>query len=365
MELSTIALHLIAAKYFQIAAMVMFAYDYMLTLGEEVELIWMRPLSFATMLFFLIRYVSLMQSIVLAVSLNDPDWKGKVGETRIFFELTTDIFLVVCTRYAVSEAIFSVSLIALGQLIMILRVVAIYRGSKKILVFLLFLWTSQLILSVMGLRTGFTLPLPRGFVGCSFTGTDAMFSSMWIAPAITDSFVFLLTVYRTKQNIGHLLASVRRGSGSFTDRAISILLRDGALYYFVIFLANVMNALFFFLADPGIKPIAAPFNQLLLCTVVSRLVLNLRSLSRSNQDRTTIMSTIQFSDQCYPPNQLGTPKQLDSLWNRTLNDFTEDGSSSFTLGIGNAAFDEAALQSPVEVMHGDNDNNASQSHHKV
>ncbi|XP_006460494.1 hypothetical protein AGABI2DRAFT_135682 [Agaricus bisporus var. bisporus H97] len=77
MELSTIALHLIAAKYFQIAAMVMFAYDYMLTLGEEVELIWMRPMSFATMLFFLIRYVSLMQSIVLAVSLNDPDWKGK------------------------------------------------------------------------------------------------------------------------------------------------------------------------------------------------------------------------------------------------------------------------------------------------
>lgn len=39
---------------------------------------------------------------------------------------------------------------------------------------------------------------------------------------------------------------VRRGSGSFTDRAISILLRDGALYYFVIFLANLMNALFFF-----------------------------------------------------------------------------------------------------------------------
>ncbi|XP_006460493.1 hypothetical protein AGABI2DRAFT_192191, partial [Agaricus bisporus var. bisporus H97] len=268
-----------------------------------------------------------------------------------------------CTRYAISEAIFSVSLIALGQLIMILRVVAIYRGSKKILVFLLFLWTSQLILSVMGLRTGFALPLPRGFVGCSFTGTDAMFSSMWIAPAITDSFIFLLTVYRTKQNIGHLLASVRRGSGSFTDRAISILLLDGALYYFVIFLANLMNALFFFLADPGIKPIAAPFNQLLLCTVVSRLVLNLRSLSRSNQDRTTIMSTIQFSDQCYPPNQLGTPKQLDSLWNRTLNDFTEDGSSSFTLGIGNAAFDEAALQSPVEVMHGENDNN-DQSHHK-
>lgn len=76
------------------------------------------------------------------------------------------------------------------------------------------------------------------------------------------------------------------------------------------------------------------------------------------------MSTIQFSDQCYPPNQLGTPKQLDSLWNRTLNDFTEDGSSSFTLGIGNAAFDEAALQSPVEVMHGENDNN-DQSHHKV
>ncbi|EDR04978.1 uncharacterized protein LACBIDRAFT_303915 [Laccaria bicolor S238N-H82] len=48
---------------------------------------------------------------------------------------------------------------------MILRVYALYGRSRLILAFLLFLWVAQVTLSSIGMRTGFAVPLPPGFVG--------------------------------------------------------------------------------------------------------------------------------------------------------------------------------------------------------
>ncbi|KAF7761632.1 hypothetical protein Agabi119p4_9624 [Agaricus bisporus var. burnettii] len=70
-------LRLLAGKYLQIASFIMLAYDHMITFGQEVEVIWKRPMSFATILFFLNRYANLMQCIVLVVAFHEPDWRGE------------------------------------------------------------------------------------------------------------------------------------------------------------------------------------------------------------------------------------------------------------------------------------------------
>lgn len=48
--------------------MTLFA-DYVLTFGAEVEHVWKRRISAATILFFLIRYITLAERIVLTISL--------------------------------------------------------------------------------------------------------------------------------------------------------------------------------------------------------------------------------------------------------------------------------------------------------
>ena len=48
--------------------MTLFA-DYVLTFGMEVEHVWKRRISAATILFFLIRYITLAERIVLTISL--------------------------------------------------------------------------------------------------------------------------------------------------------------------------------------------------------------------------------------------------------------------------------------------------------
>ncbi|KAF7771795.1 hypothetical protein Agabi119p4_6106 [Agaricus bisporus var. burnettii] len=327
------ALHLLAGKYFQVAAAAMFAYDHLITVGQEVERVWMRPKSAVSLLFFFNRYATLMQFIIILHSMIPV---GEVSSMYLYTNGSTIASLENCFRcdkYVLFEGVSTVGVVAVGQLNMILRVVAIYRHSKRILAFLLLLWTGQIIISLVGLRTGFALPLRPGFIGCILTGSDSLSPSLWIAPLVTDSFIFLLTIYRTKENIGHLITSIMNGGAS--DRVVTILLRDGLMYYFLIFLANLMNCLIYFIAEPDLKTIGASFSQLLTCTMISRLVLNLRSLSDGNSGHTTDITAIQFNGQRDPLDQYGTTAstQPETQVNNPI-----------TLEIGHSAFDEAPLE---------------------
>ncbi|XP_006460600.1 hypothetical protein AGABI2DRAFT_117541 [Agaricus bisporus var. bisporus H97] len=316
------ALHLLAGKYFQIAAFVMLAYDHLITLEQEVERIWKRPKSAASLLFLLNRYATLIQFIIIVIV-------GEASRMYLYTNRSTIASLDSCIRcdsYVLFEGICTVALVAVGQ--------------------------GQIIISIVGLKDGFAVPLPPGLVGCILTGSNTLFPSVWIAPLVTDSFIFLLTIYRTKENIRTLFTSVSNGATSVTDRAVTILLRDGLMYYFLIFLANLMNCLIYFIAEPDIKPIGASFSQLLTCTVISRLVLNLRSLSHGNSGGTSKGNATPFHHQRIPSNP--TPKQLESIWTRTLNDFTEGNSLTSTLEVNYPSLDKAPLE--VEMTNRVNEN---------
>ncbi|RDB19733.1 hypothetical protein Hypma_013179 [Hypsizygus marmoreus] len=134
---------------------------------------------------------------------------------------------------------------------MILRVFALFGKSLLILTILLALWAVQIIISSVGVSTGF--------------------ASLWIAPLATNSVILFLTIYRTR----NFLAKTGH------TPTIDIFVRDGMIYFFVIFLANLLNTLIYFnlaqLAVEDLKSIGAPFSALITATMISRLMLNLRS----------------------------------------------------------------------------------------
>ncbi|KAJ3504173.1 hypothetical protein NLJ89_g8078 [Agrocybe chaxingu] len=114
----------------------------------------------------------------------------------------------------------SVVVTSLCGLLMILRVYALYRRSNTLLAFLLSIWIAQLVASAVGVSKAGALQLPPG-----------------------PGFV----------------------------------VRDGTLYFLVIFLVNLSNAFLFFFAPENLKPVTSPLSVMLTSTMVSRLVLNLRS----------------------------------------------------------------------------------------
>jgi len=251
-SLGQVALHLTAGKYFQVAAFVLLVYDHMLTFSEEVERIWKQKITGPSILFMLNRYVTPLQFIIIIHAFNDPIWTPSA-----------------CSRFVAFEGASTVALIAICELIMILRIYALYAKSTLILGSLMILWTLQLSISSIGMTVGFPVPLPPGFVGCIFTGRNKLFPTIWVTPLVTDSAIFLLTLWRTRDYVKR----------SREISAINIFLRDGLLYFLVIFMANLFNLLMFFLAADDLKAIGASFSQLITATMISRLVLNLRSSS--------------------------------------------------------------------------------------
>ncbi|KAF9457304.1 hypothetical protein BDZ94DRAFT_1326365, partial [Collybia nuda] len=208
--LENAARHLQAWKYFQIAACVVLVYDHILTFSEEVERVWKKKITGVSILFLINRYVTPLLFIVIIDAFDDPIWTRSV-----------------CNRFVSFEGFSTVALIAICEIIMILRTYALYGQSRFILIPLMALWILQLTSSSIAMHAGFPLSLPPGFVGCIFTGSSTLFPAVWVTPLITDSVIFPLTIWRTRNFI-------KEHKNTLT---IYIFSRDGAMYFFIIFLA--------------------------------------------------------------------------------------------------------------------------------
>ncbi|KAF4616036.1 hypothetical protein D9613_011372 [Agrocybe pediades] len=164
---------------------------------------------------------------------------------------------------------------------MILRIFALYNRKIWVISFLGVLWAGQIVLSSVGISSGYPAPLPPTFVGCILFGSSALFPSIWITPLITDTCIFVLTLWRTKTHFRYF---------NITP-TLRLFMRDGFLYFFTIFAVNLLNMLLYLLAPEDLKAVGASFSQMLTSTIVSRLILNLRGASYHSDRDTTFETT--------------------------------------------------------------------------
>ncbi|EIW55879.1 uncharacterized protein TRAVEDRAFT_22290 [Trametes versicolor FP-101664 SS1] len=226
--LATMAEHLLAAKMFSLASCVMLFYDIAITFGDEVEKIWKQRFTGATVLWFMNRYLSPLGYIVIIVSFHDPSWSKAT-----------------CQRYVLyPEALKIVTSTAIG-LIFILRLYSIYSKRNLILYVFGTLLVTELAVKIWAFTDGTMLVLPP------------------------DSVVFFATLYRTIQ-------LYRRTVIGEAQSLITIIMRDGIMYFAAIFVSNLVTVLIFIFATPDLKVINASFSTLITSLMVSRLMLNLR-----------------------------------------------------------------------------------------
>ncbi|PPR07619.1 hypothetical protein CVT24_004172 [Panaeolus cyanescens] len=248
----------------------MLVYDHLLTLQEEVERIWKQKTSGATILFLINRYGTLLSFIVVLDAFHDPSWPRAV-----------------CDRFVMFEGAQTIVFVGICELIMILRVYALYGRSAIVLVFLMALWCAQIVMSGIGIHTGWAVPSPPDLnTGCILDGDNTLFLSLWVAPLVTDTFIFALTLWRIRRYKRRVRSTP----------LVQIFLRDGIMYFFAIFSANFLNFMIYVLAPSDLKPVGASFSQLLTSVMISRLVLNLRAVSNSPS---TDHSTSQMSTGIY------------------------------------------------------------------
>ncbi|KAG2003022.1 60S ribosomal protein L20 [Coprinopsis cinerea AmutBmut pab1-1] len=293
------ASHLMAAKMYSLASCVMLFYDIAITIGQEVERIWAQPTySRITLLFALNRYLTPLGYIVIIVSFHQP-WSEEVCDRYILFP----------------EALKIVTATVIG-IIFVLRVHAIYNRGFKITLFASAALVTELAVKIWAFTDGTRLVLPEGLVGCILVGRNhKRFVFTWIAELAFDSIIFFLTLWRT-------LVLYRR-QGAQPMSLFALVVRDGVVYFAVIFIANVITVLMFLLAPPDLKAMNASFSTLITSLMVSRLILNLKGAALTRAPVQDSRGPIVV-DSCYLHSMNDEdPKSRQTLSHRGIHKFAQ------------------------------------------
>jgi len=272
--------------YCSLASYTWFLYDHMLTLGQEIELVWPTPWNLGKVLFFATAYLPLIDGAILTY----------------FHVVPPPISADTCaTLYKISGWMIMWGIV-IAELVLVFRTWAIWGRNSKLAVGLL------LLLCVLAIPTAFFAygglvhiefgPSPsQDLESCWMTkNPNKVLFIDYIMIVIFESIILGLTVYKGIPDF--------RNS---TSNLVVTLYRDGVLYYMYLIAFSLVNIIVLAVAPkPGpslifmqrYRDMAAPstgtdtyleFRQRRTRSEVSRAIIGVDAWFRDN--RTTTQST--------------------------------------------------------------------------
>jgi len=184
-----------------------------------------------------------------------------------------------CSHFYLFEPICTAILVSLCSLVHVIRISAIYPGNMAVKYGMSVLLGFQVI--AMAVTCGFYRPMPLIFPGPpSFSGQGCIagpkfndrqaVGTYWVIPTVLYTASFVLALARSRQSL-----SVKQIS------PWKLMLRDGLNLYGAIWIVNMTNMLFWFIATPNnetdtIKTIVTSMAAVLTTTMTMRIILSIR-----------------------------------------------------------------------------------------
>ncbi|KAI0371229.1 hypothetical protein BV20DRAFT_1017181 [Pilatotrama ljubarskyi] len=247
-------------NYLHLAGVVILYYDFFLTFGEEYHRVWKNPRTISSILFYLNRYLPILGDIAV-----------NTGNFYIFSSEQVSLVPCSCRHYAFFRQLLLVINQVVVCFILFLRTYALYGRDKRILVLVVGVGAILLGIScwsIVGQHQDIEL---RG--GCHLMAdrmTAVRLAVSWEALFAFDCMVFILTVTKTfRERYRHRVTSGRHD-------IISLILRDGAMYFAVMASVNFANTLTFYFLEPLLRGCLSTFASSVSVTMMSRLMLNLQ-----------------------------------------------------------------------------------------
>ncbi|KIM74120.1 hypothetical protein PILCRDRAFT_14678 [Piloderma croceum F 1598] len=258
--------------YVSLVSFVILYYDHALTLPMEIQRFWIRGFTWATLFFFINRYLAFLGHIPVIMEVFWNFWQT----CRLLQSYHQ--YLVVAIQLLVGVAV-----------LLIMRVYAMYDRKKWVIWLFVIIASADIGVGCWGIISNeptAVSPFARAAQGCSEPlGSEQgiHLAIAWSGQLFFDAICFLLTL-RKSFSIG------RMGQRTLIDT----LLRDGAVYFAIMTAANLGNILTFLLAAPLSKGVAStfvnmytapslaqtrstdPWSRRISVTMMSRLMLNLR-----------------------------------------------------------------------------------------
>lgn len=278
--------------YLHMLGVAILYYDHLITLKSEIGHIWARPKTQSAYLFFLNRYFAFYTNIAVLVLVS------------------TTLTPEGCKTYTLFRQILLIVNQVLVCLLLAIRIYALYQRSKAVLTFMLM---SGAVLSGIAcfVMFGQRSQVSKGTSGCH-TGlskpTAMRLAGAWEALFVYDVILFSLTIFKTIRE-----KRDRRITGINID-LITLILRDGCMYFAVMALCNLANILTFFFCGPYLRGGLSTFASATSSTMMSRLMLNLHE-SADEGIYTTNKTNTHF-DYTISHHELGGTNrvELDTFW---------------------------------------------------
>ncbi|KAG1822655.1 uncharacterized protein BJ212DRAFT_1296654 [Suillus subaureus] len=220
----------------------------------QVEIIWGRPKNLLTFLFLLNRYLTPIGFIVNLVAYSLPSW----------------LFIVHrCEHFVRYEGAMTAVAIQVVGLMMFLRVRAMYRDNRYVVIFvatLLFVWvavSAWLLSHGVACRMEFSDCVEWNAESKLRGGLAAAWA--WV-PLCYDTVVFALTLNRTLPSMHNKEAG----------HIIHTLFINGVLFYSVMCAINLIFTIMVVRAPQGLKNITGQLELILTVAMMSRITLSLK-----------------------------------------------------------------------------------------
>ncbi|KAG2033648.1 hypothetical protein BDR03DRAFT_661180 [Suillus americanus] len=289
------------SSYFLVAAFVGVVYDWALTFGQEVELVWRQRWSLMTVLYLSVRYFG-----ILFAALNLLDSVPTISLT----DTVSWIMSVICSWTYVL-------VFAMLWVIMITRLHAMYQQSRKILIFLIVAFLADNIFNgVIAVLTAMhTLGeelILSGTYQCTISymeGKLLLYSIPWILGVVWEVLALCLAIWIV---IKHFRELRQHSTGGIFKDCFMVLMQTH-IFYFASFAAVscfqlIINLSPTLSADPSSMEAQIYYGILQILDVVQsfvlgpRLILGIREYHAklvADSDAATCMTSVAFQERVH------------------------------------------------------------------
>ncbi|KZT37381.1 hypothetical protein SISSUDRAFT_1062842 [Sistotremastrum suecicum HHB10207 ss-3] len=257
-ELETVLSQMSVSRNMAYSGFTVMIYDWVLTLPDEIKLIWPARWSTVRVIFLVNRYL-----LPLLLSVDIYVWGG------FDLKLTPEF----CKVWVTLESFVIISFFASLHWIVAMRAWALWgrsqlMGSAILTAFILYFVSTCVITGESMAFIGKTVgPIP--LVNICFGTLPSYLWAIWCPNLVFETFIFTITFVKAWRHTRNNLTATP---------VLSVLYRDGFLYFVFISLASLMNLLTWAIAPAGYVLLAKYFTTSLCQVAGSRLILDLRAV---------------------------------------------------------------------------------------
>ncbi|TFK35850.1 hypothetical protein BDQ12DRAFT_265848 [Crucibulum laeve] len=240
--------------YLLASMMTLLTYDYLCTLDQEINLVWSRPFSIGSVLFFVNRYtpfIDMIMSLYMMSITTTPKTCERVYSIITWFTTTGLI---------VSESI------------LILRTIALWKRRRSIIILMSVLALLTIVpgliithLEMKSLEFIPLIPILR-IHGCNLRKASSIIVVSFLLVLVLETIIVVLTIIKAYQHL-------RRSNSSWVMQ----LYRDGILFYIYMLVVTLLNVIVPIKAIPNFKTLFSNPQRVLHSILCSRVIFGILS----------------------------------------------------------------------------------------